>query len=228
MHAIRSILALLALALAAPAALASDAVVTASTVTGLSPGRLLQPDARLDIAAGQSVTLFGPSGPVEVKGPFAGAVADALGAGAAETSVVGDLMARRKRVRGLAASRSLVLGPQASAEMLHLLADRTWCVTGPAPDLYVRAAKADRVIAMIDSNGQAHEMFWPAGASTRPWPDGAAYRPGVVYEVMVGDVVLPQTLTLKAPPRDRDSLEALLSAGCAAQADALITRLDAN
>ena len=59
---------------AAPVAKAADIVVTASTAASVSPGLLLKPDASLELAAGESVTLFGPNGPVKVTGPHSGSV----------------------------------------------------------------------------------------------------------------------------------------------------------
>ena len=77
---------------------ANDIVVTASTAASVSPGLLLKPDAALELSAGESVTLFGPNGPVEVKGPHSGKAGDAVGASSAKSSAISSLVKRRKRI----------------------------------------------------------------------------------------------------------------------------------
>lgn len=225
---ISAILVSAALALTPVAAVAADIVVTASSAAGISPGRLLAPDAALDLVAGESVTLYGPKGPVEVKGPYAGAVSAALGAGAGGSSAVSALLKRRKRIASLAASRSgAALKSGEMTVMLHLLSDGVWCVDGPAPQLFIRAEKKKRVVRLVGAGGK-HEILWPKDTAVMPWPQGASFQPGDRYDLEIGDIPLPQGLTLAAGASGGDAsarLEAYLGAGCAAQADALMTEM---
>ena len=210
---------------ATPGAQAADVIVISSTVASLKTGQVVGSETEIDLPAGGAVTFFNGAAPVDVTGPFSGTVALAIGAPAAANSVVGDLMSRRKRVRGLAASRSIGGGKRADTA-LHLMADRVWCVDGPAPELYLRPAKKDRVVILIDG-GASHEMLWPAGVSTQPWPDAVAFKAGSELRMQVGEVIAPFPLQLVAGPGGEGGarLGGLLTAGCAAQADALAGEL---
>lgn len=214
---------------AAPVVKAADIVVTASTAASVSPGLLLKPDASLELAAGESVTLFGPSGPVEVKGPYSGGVGAAVGASGGKSSAISSLLKRRKRISSLAASRSAGTVDAADAtQHLHLLSDGVWCVSGPAPQLFIRAEKNDRVVTLTDADGARHEMLWPKNVASQAWPASAPFSAGARYQLMIGDVRMPLDLSLVAGPSGGDDgkrLEGYLTAGCAAQADALMTAM---
>lgn len=214
---------------AAPAANASDIVVTASTAASVSPGLLLKPDANLELSAGESVTLFGPSGPVEVKGPYSGGVGAAVGASGVQSSAISSLVKRRKRISSLAASRSTgTVDASDATQHLHLLSDGVWCVGGAAPQLFIRAEKKDRVVTLIGADGAKHEMLWPKNAASQAWPASAAFTAGARYQLMIGDIQMPLDLDLVAGPSGGDDgkrLEGYLTAGCAAQADALMTAM---
>lgn len=214
---------------AAPVAKASDIVVTASTAASVSPGLLLKPDAALELAAGESVTLFGPNGPVEVKGPHSGKAGDAVGATSGGSSAVASLVKRRKRISSLAASRNVsTVSAEDSTQHLHLLSDGVWCVDSAAPRLYIRAEKKDRVVTLIGADGARHEMLWPKNSASEGWPSSAPFAAGSTYQLMIGDIQMPLDLNLVAGPSGGDDgkrLEAYLSAGCAAQADALMTTM---
>ena len=219
-----------ALAIApAPIAKASDIVVTASTAASVSPGLLLKPDASLELAAGESVTLFGPGGPVPVNGPYSGKVGDAAGATTGGSSAISSLVKRRKRIKSLAASRNLSsVSAEESTRHLHLLSDGVWCVDGPAPQLYIRAEKKDRVVTLIGANGARHEMLWPKNSASESWPSSAPFQAGSTYQLMIGDIQMPLDLRLVTGPSGGDNgarLQGYLSAGCAAQADALMTEM---
>lgn len=214
---------------AAPVTNAADIVVTASTAASVSPGLLLKPDAGLELAAGESVTLFGPSGPVEVKGPYSGGVGAAVGATGGESSAISSLVKRRKRISSLAASRSSGAVDVADAtHQLHLLSDGVWCVSGPAPQLFIRAEKKDRVVTLIGGDGAKHEMLWPKNVASQAWPASAPFNAGSRYQLMIGDIQMPLDLNLVAGPsggNEGKRLEGYLTAGCAAQADALMAAM---
>ena len=227
---LRHFLICAALAVAiAPTAKASDIVVTASTASSVSPGLLLKPDAALELAAGESVTLFGPSGAVVVKGPYSGGVGAAVGATGARSSAISSLVKRRKRISSLAASRNLsTVSAEESTQHLHLLSDGVWCVAGDAPKLYIRAEKKDRVVTLIGADGARHEMLWPKNSASESWPASAPFAAGSTYQLMIGDIQMPLDLRLVAGPSGGDDgkrLEGYLGAGCAAQADALMTAM---
>lgn len=213
----------------APVAKAADIVVTASTAASVSPGLLLKPDAGLELAAGERVTLFGPNGPVEVDGPYSGAVGAAAGGSRAKSSAISSLVKRRKRISSLAASRSTgTTDASDTTRHLHLLSDGVWCVDGAAPQLFIRAEKKDRVVTLIGADGARHEVFWPKDAASQPWPSSAPYSAGARYQLMIGDIPMPLDLALVAGPAGGDDgkrLEGYLTAGCAAQADALMTAM---
>ncbi len=216
----------------APFAKAADIIVTASTSAAVSPGLMLKPDANLELAAGESVTLFGPSGPVEVKGPYSGAVAAAVGATDRENSAISSLLKRRKRISSLAASRSVgSLDEETTTQLLHLLSDGVWCVSGSAPQVFIRAEKTDRIVTLIGAGGAKHEMLWPKDVASQDWPSSAPFKAGESYQLMIGDIRMPLDLDLVAGPSDTDDgkrLEGYLTAGCAAQADALMTAMSGN
>ena len=211
----------------APIVNAADIIVTASTSATVSPGLMLKPDANLNLAAGESVTLFGPNGPVEVKGPFSGAVSVAAGATGGESSAISSLLKRRKRISSLAASRSVgSVDKETATQLLHLLSDGVWCVDGTAPQLFIRAEKTDRIVTLIDTGGAKHEMLWPKDISSQDWPSSAPFKAGESYQLMIGDIQMPLNLGLVAGPSGADDgkrLEGYLTAGCTAQADALMT-----
>ncbi len=214
---------------AAPMVKAADIVVTASTAASVSPGLLLKPEAALELSAGESVTLFGPGGPVDVKGPYSGGVGAAVGAGGAKSSAISSLVKRRKRISSLAASRSAGTVDAADAtHQLHLLSDGVWCVGGAAPQLFIRAEKKDRVVTLIGADGARHEMLWPRNTASQAWPGSAPFSAGARYQLMIGDIRMPLDLNLVVGPtggEDGERLEGYLTAGCAAQADALMTTM---
>ena len=221
----KAILTAIAMIAAASTAFA-DIVVTASTAAGISPGLALKPDAALNLKAGESVTLYGAGGATEINGPFSGTAASALGGSAEGGSAVAELLQRRKRIRSLAASRSLaVAGSEDPSSMLHLVADQTWCVSGAAPTLYLRAEKRDRIVTLVDANGARHEMLWPKRDHAKAWPTSAPFRAGERYAILIDEVEAPFGLALVQSPAS-PSVEAFLSAGCAAQADALLPSTD--
>ncbi|MEX2517956.1 MAG: hypothetical protein WD969_01340, partial [Paracoccaceae bacterium] len=122
MRIIFRLVCLTALALLAPlTAVAQDYVVAASKAAGLAPGRLLQADAPLSLKAGETATLIGPSGPVEVTGPFEGVVAAAAGGAVEGRSALADLVKRRERLSAVGASRGS--GAQATGAVFQLLVD---------------------------------------------------------------------------------------------------------
>lgn len=230
---LRNLIVCASLALAAaPVAKAADFVVTQSSAASVSPGLMLKPDAPLELAAGEAITLFGPSGAVEVKGPYSGEVAAAAGATAGGSSVVSSLLKRRKRISSLAATRAGgTIDETATTQTLMLLSDGVWCVDGPAPELFIRPEKSARVVTMVGADGARHEMLWPADAATQAWPSAAPFDAGASYTLMIGDIQMPLGLSLAAGPSGGDDgarLQGYLAAGCAAQADALMTEMTAG
>jgi len=128
------------------------------------------------------VTLFGPSGTIEVKGPYSGGVGEAVGASGTKSSAISSLLKRRKRISSLAASRSTGSVDAADATRhLHLLSDGVWCVGGQAPLLFIRAEKKDRIVTLIGSDGAKHEMLWPKNEASQAWPASAPFRAGTRY-----------------------------------------------
>ena len=172
------------------------------------------------------MTLFGPSGTMEVKGPYSGGVGEAVGASGTKSSAISSLLKRRKRISSLAASRSTGSVDAADAtRQLHLLSDGVWCVGGQAPLLFIRAEKKDRIVTLIGSDGAKHEMLWPKNEASQAWPASAPFRAGTRYQLMIGDIQMPLDLNLVAAPSASDDgkkLGGYLTAGCAAQADALM------
>lgn len=218
----------LCLAFAAPLA-AQDYIVTASPLAEPGPGRMAPADTVVSLAAGQVLELIGPAGPARIEGPYEGAIGAALGGGAqvAAASPLAELVRRRERMTALGASRSGD-AETATETQLQLMADGAWCVPGPKPTLFLAAAKADRVVALIGEGGARAEIFWPAGASTAPWPDDAPFTAGARYRIAMNDIEMPGELALKPVPAaaaPAEALPALLAAGCLAQAEAAVAAL---
>jgi hypothetical protein len=208
------------------AAVADDFVVAASSATSVSPGVLLNSESALTLGAGESVTLIGPAGPVDIAGPFEGVVAAAVGASGGGQSALADLVSRRKRLRAVGASRGA--GDAATETVFQLLADNAYCVGGQPPKLFLAPAKADRIVILTGSNGGIAEMLWPANASTVDWPADAAFEAGVSYVVTIGDIEMPGGFALKAAASgatETDTLNALIASGCLAQAEAALAAL---
>lgn len=210
------------------AAAAQDFVVTASPLAEPGPGRMVSADLAVKLAAGQSLELVGPGGPVKIDGPYEGTIGAAAGAArTASASPLGALVKRRERMRALGASRNSG-GGGATEASFQLLADPAWCVGGAKPELFLAPAKADRVVALIGSDGKRVELLWPANAATRPWPDAAAFTAGARYRVAVGDVEMPGGFELKTGPAGgaaAERLAAYIAAGCHAQAEAEMANL---
>lgn len=221
------------LAAFAPApATAQDFVVTASTAASVGPGRMLAGDAALSLAAGEAVTLLGPTGPVEVTGPFEGVARDAAGVAASSgPSALTALVSRRERMTKLGAFRGDAEGDAPTPAAFDLFADEAWCVDGGgAPTLFVAPRGADRVIVLTEAGGAAAEMLWPAGAATQPWPAEAPFRAGLSYAAAVGGVDIGAFRLSPAPggATPTAKIEGLVEAGCFSQAEAELARLEAG
>ena len=71
-------------------------------------------------------------------------------------------------------------------------------------------------------------MLWPKNEASQAWPASAPFSAGTRYQLMIGDIQMPLDLNLVAAPSASDDgkkLEGYLTAGCAAQADALMTAM---
>ncbi|MEM7544650.1 MAG: hypothetical protein AAF367_03870 [Pseudomonadota bacterium] len=209
---------------------AQDLVVTASTAASVGPGRMLPSDTPLSLSAGESVTLLGPNGPVDVAGPFDGSVGEAAGlSGTPTASPLADLVNRRDRMKKLGAFRNSDTGAEQQNEtMFDLFADGAWCATpGEAPLLYVASRSADRIITLKADTGTVTEILWPAGQSIRAWPAEAPLSAGLTYQAGVGGVALG-IITIRPDPSSAtltDRIAGLMAAGCMAQAETAISAL---
>lgn len=213
------------------AAKADDFVVTASSAPSFGPGLLLASDAEIKLSAGQTITLLGPTGPVEVSGPFSGSAAKAAGASAsANASPLANLVERRARLRRVGAFRGKD-DATAAETLFDPFADQAWCVDGgPAPTLFVAPRAKPRVIALETTDGARAEILWPADAATAPWPSDAPYKSGVAYRAFVGDVELG-AFALVAGPSGGDAatrLQGLLDARCLSQAETVLAEIESG
>jgi len=80
-------------------------------------------------------------------------------------------------------------------------------------------------VTLIGSDGAKHEMLWPKNEASQAWPASAPFSAGTRYQLMIGDIQMPLDLNLVAAPSASDDgkkLGGYLTAGCAAQADALM------
>lgn len=208
----------------------AQAIVVRSTgpSAGAYPqGKKLPAGARVDLKAGDKITVIDKAGSRVLSGPgnFAldgtvnrtgGSVVAMIGGGGAR--------ARTGAVRGAPVGLEAPTAPD-NIWAVDVTKGGTYCVADPAGLVLWRPNRADAIAGKLGANGKTVPVAWKAGSAVKLWPsadlpvvDGQTY-------VFTGPVMVNSTITLKklasVPADPMGVAAALAEKGCTAQLDVI-------
>jgi hypothetical protein len=221
---------LAAMGVAIAGARAGELVVVASSAAELPAGTRLEEGARLQLPAGTSVTILADSGRSWViEGPFEGAVPQAEGAQAGQTSVIAllsDLLAsgggRDIEIGAVRGKGATGMPPQPA--WIDVTRSATYCVVAAEGGAILWRPSAERTarvrLTRIDTASSV-TVEWPAGASTRPWPEALPPADGAAYLAVADRGSAPARLELRLVPAalggGYEAIAWMAAHGCRAQ-----------
>ena len=212
----------LGLGLLATAGAASAAGVVVVRSAGPSaksypPGKALPESASVALQPGDMVTLLGANSARTLRGPGTFPV------GASRNSLA---MAAGRRSR-FGAMRTDEVAQNPNLWDIDVTQSGKMCVAEPAKLKLWRPNPDSAVTLTIRSTGgAAHELNWPAGSATAPWPTALPVTNGTQYRIEWPNSVDRSDLsfvTVNAAPTDLVGAASLLIAkGCQNQLDLLV------
>ncbi len=218
----RALLALVLVAVAAPASAAVLVVRSSGPSAASYPaGRALPDNARIALRAGDTVVVLVGAGTRTFRGPGTFSPTAAVRAG---RQTIASSDGRRARI---GAVRSAGLVPQ-SPTIWHVDVTQggTFCLADPGNVMLWRPDASASESLTINGPGMARTLAWPAGQPTLAWPGGARVASGGAYSFARRGVAVPTRITFRTlaeRPADLQAVAAALIAnGCQEQLDLLV------
>ena len=218
--------ALAALLAAGAASAAANVLVVRSagpSAKSYPAGRSLPDNARIQLQAGDTVVLLGARGTRTFRGPGTFSPSQAVTASA---QTVQGANGRRARI---GAVRSAGIVPNSPTSIWHVDATQggTMCLANTGDvRLWRPDAAAATSLTIAAPDGHTHEVAWPAGSSTVPWPSEVAISGGATYQLRHPDAAVPTQVTFKTldsvPAELTGIAEALIQNECEEQLDLLL------
>jgi hypothetical protein len=209
--------AIAAVSLAAPCALADQAVLLASTVPGYVPGMVVSSNDRLSVPDGASATLLFESGEVlHLAGPFEGTLVQQAGnSGAKSVSMLAEMF----RSHGVDAT---VIGgtrstgaPRSSVEIddIHLDPQHsgTYCI-GPSTSVWINRPDGDSGMYAVRHKGSSRALRWQPGSDRAEWPADVPIEDGSQFEIATNGAARA-TVTFHAMPSATPTIAAAVATG---------------
>ncbi|WP_158292170.1 DUF4384 domain-containing protein [Paracraurococcus ruber] len=220
---------------AAPAAQAAEsAVLLAATAPGYAPGMVIDPQERLRLPDGASVTLLLRSGQMlKLRGPLETSLDRAEPARPNGSAAA---LAEAFRLRGVDATaiggtRAAALGKRmqrAAAEVsVELERSGTWCVA-PTDTLWLMRPVGGPAEFGLRRRGSLRRLAWPPGAARVEWPGDLPIEDGDSFDVLAdGQVRATLTFRLRTGATGQEPTEIAQGVllGCHAQHEAALRRL---
>lgn len=223
--------AIAALLAAGAASAAAEVLVvrSAGPSAGQYPaGRSLPDNARIQLQGGDTLILLSSRGTRTFRGPGTFSPSQAVTAGGQPVADAND----RARI---AAVRSAGLVPTSPTTIWNVDATQggTMCLAGTEDvKLWRPDAAAATSLTIAAPDGHTHEVEWPAGSTTVPWPSEVAIAPGVAYELRQPGTAVPTQVTFKilegVPDETMGIAEALIANECEDQLELLLAAAPAE
>lgn len=215
----------------------AQAIVVRSTgpSAGAYPqGRKLPAGARIDLKAGDKVTVIDKAGSRVLSGPgnFAlDGTVNRTGGSMVAMMAGGGARARTGAVRGAPVGLEVPTSPD-NIWAIDVTKGGTYCVADPAGLVLWRPNRADAIAAKLGANGKTVPVSWKAGSAVKLWPNAdLPVVDGQTY-VFTGPVMVNSTITLKklaSVPSDPMDVAALFAEkGCTAQLDVMANQATAQ
>ncbi len=227
-----ALVAALMIWLAPGLAVAAQAVVIKSSVSGLAVGAMIDEGQAIEVPAGESVTFVTPAGQTLTRqGPFSGA---AVGGGSGgDESVVRTISGFLNKKGGETRVGAVRAGGNRSpddAGVIPLSASGLYCAPEDGAPLWRADTDAPQTFTLREvASRSSADVDFAAGEATAAWPDGVPLRDGGTYLVRTKGSVRSSRLVLSVAPQplanDAVRLAWMIDQGCSRQADLLIDRL---
>lgn len=184
-------------------------------------GRSLPDNARIALAAGDTVVVLGGGGTRTFRGPgtFSPSMAAPGGVRLADNG------GRRARIGAVRNAGIVPRGP--TIWHVDVTQSGTFCLASAGNVMLWRPDASTPMALTIEAPGARPRVVqWPAGQPTLAWPAGAALEPGSPYSFRIPGVTVPTRITfrvLNSEPADVEAVAAALIAnGCEGQLDVLV------
>jgi len=185
-------------------------------------GRSLPDNARINLQAGDSLTVLGPTGTRSFRGPGTFSPSAAVRAGP-QTLASND--GRRARI---GAVRNAGIVPR-SPTIWHVDVTQsgTICLAGTSNVMLWRPdSSAATALTITPPSGGARTVRWPAGQATIGWPSGTPIVSGGVYSFAEQGIAVPTRITFRTLTTEPADLQAVAAAlienGCQDQLEVLV------
>lgn len=200
-------------------ALAKSLVVKSAgpSAKAYPPGKQLPETAKLELRAGDTVTLLGPASTRTIRGP------GTFSAGGGDS---GSLSANRRARFGALRSGEVAVNP--SPWNLDVSRDGKACVAAAQQPTLWRPSSTDPVtLTVTGEGGRSAEVQWAAGKSTAKWPSQLPVEDGAQYQLQMegaSSVTRVEIVTLAggAPEDVQEAAKALIDHGCDGQLQVLV------
>lgn len=218
-------LALTALLVTGAASAAANVLVVRSSgpsAKNFPAGRSLPDNARIPLQAGDTVVLLSSAGTRTFRGPGTFSPAQAVQAG--PRTVQGN--SGRARVGAVRSAGILPSGPT-TIWHVDVSTGGTMCLANASGVMLWRPDPARQAtVTIIGHDGASHEVVWPAGSATAPWPASLPIADGASYQLRQAGTAVPTRVTfktLRAVPNDVQGVaEALIQNDCPEQLELLV------
>jgi hypothetical protein len=183
------------------------------------PGKQLPDNAKLELRAGDSITLLGPGSTRTLRGPgsFSASGGDVA------------LAANRRARFGALRTGELKLNP--SPWNIDVSQGGKVCVVSSSKPTLWRPNSSDAAkLTIRGTGGQAASLDWDAGRATLDWPASLPVVDGAEYQLEFPESGETAKLTLATmpgiPTEVMDTAQALIERGCEAQLQLLVNGVD--
>lgn len=218
-------LAVVALLTAGAASAAANVLVVRSTgpsAKSFPPGRSLPANARIPLRAGDTLVLLSSTGTRTFRGPGTFSPGQAVQAGPRTVQA----NSGRARVGAVRSAGILPSGPT-TIWQVDIATGGTMCLANTSGVMLWRPdSSRQATVTIIGHDGASHDVTWPAGNASVPWPSSMPIADGATYQLRQAGTAVPTRVTFKTLQGVPDDVtgvaEALIRNDCPEQLELLL------